>query len=751
MRPVQMRRSSETSGWCNISVRACARISVVICSFADERFGLLEKAIASVFEQGEKPFEVLVVIDHNSALMRRVSAALPDVCAMENAHGPGLSGARNTGVEAARGEVVAFLDDDAEADEDWLLHLSGHYADDAVIGVGGQVTPEWPAGAPKWMPREFYWVVGCTYRGLPEKIAPVRNPIGCNMSFRRDMLRRLGGFREEMGRRAHGAAGCEETELCIRARQAEPDATILYDPAPNVRHRISPSRVAWRYFFRRCFDEGHSKALVVNSVGRVAGLSAERDFLFRILPTGVLHGLRDATIRLDGSGLARVFAIIAGVTCVSAAYFASRLVRLTAVGRPQRPKYPVKILEIDVSSPLPDVDMRRAAGETPFRNVLCLVRRSGQALKIAEFEVDGASLPAHRLAKLVGPLPPAMAVDEAAPAQVDSPRPLLSVIVATHNRPKSLALTLDSLLIQDYPNYEIIVVDNAPSSPVSAEFIAARYAPTGRVTYVLESTPGLGRAHNKGVEVAKGAILAFTDDDTIADQKWVSSIEAAFRQDDSIGCVCGLILPLELETRAQYWTEKHGGFGKGLQRRTFDLNANRVPGRLFPYTPGEFGSGANMAFAREALNRVGGFDCALGAGTIARGGDDLAAFVAIINAGYRLAYDPAALIWHQHRREDSGIQSQAYGYGMGLGAFLTKQIVEHPAAILHFLRAFPAAIRHIFGSNSPKNRRLAVDYPRSLVWRERAGIVAGVGAYLQSRSAAARASTLAGSRLEERQ
>lgn len=732
---------------------AASPICVVICSHADERFASLGEAISSVLGRGEPPCEVVVVIDHNPALLARASAAYPAARVIENAHGRGLSGARNSGIDAAQGDIVAFLDDDAEADDDWLACMARPYADPSIVGVGGLVTPIWPADAPRWLPREFYWVVGCSYLGLPDDPRPIRNPIGCNMSFRRDVLQRLGGFREGIGRQATGAAGCEETELGIRATQGAPPATILYDPAVKMRHHIAPDRTTWRYYFRRCLDEGRSKALVVNSVGTEAGLSSERNYVLRTLPRGVLRGLGDAAFRLDGSGLARAFAICAGLACVTTAYlFATLLAKWRRRGAQDDPPaeiFPVKILEVDMADPLPDVDMRRAPGLAPFRSVLCLVRRGGHPLKIAEFAFQGTVLSAERLAGLIGPQPADLEVDRPA-ASLSAPGapPLVSIIVATHDRAQSLALSLDSLLKQDYPNVEIVVVDNAPSSAATAELIAARYAPTGRIVYAREDTPGLGRAHNKGLEIAKGGIVAFTDDDTIADRRWVSAIEAAFRRDALVGCVCGLILPVELETKAQYWTEKHGGFGKGLVRKTFDLNAHRLPGPLFPYTPGEYGSGANMAFSAQALRRIGGFDSALGAGTIARGGDDLAAFVGVIKAGYRLVYEPGAVIWHLHRREESGIRGQAYGYGVGLGAFLTKQIVDQPSAIIHFARAFPAAVRHVFGSRSPKNQRLPADYPQSLVWRERAGVVAGVAAYLRSRAAAARAGSLSGSRLE---
>lgn len=202
-----------------------------------------------------------------------------------------------------------------------------------------------------------------------------------------------------------------------------------------------------------------------------------------------------------------------------------------------------------------------------------------------------------------------------------------------------------------------------------------------------------------------------------------------------MGCVTGLILPVELETRAQYWTERQGGFGKGFDRRVFDLGRNRLPDPLFPFAAGSFGSGANMAFRTSVLQALGGFDSALGAGTPARGGDDLSAFVSVIRAGHQLVYDPGAVVWHHHRRSEEGIERQAYGYGVGLGAYLSKTLVDDPVVLFQFIAAAPWAIAHLFSPGSAKNARLPEDYPAGLQWRERLGIVAGFPAYVRSRAA----------------
>jgi glycosyltransferase involved in cell wall biosynthesis len=170
-------------------------VSVVICANDSARWSQLRAALRSIELQDHPPAEVIVVIDHNPALLERARRGLHGALVVENSEPPGLGGARNSGIAVSAGEVVAFLDDDATASPDWLSRLVAHYSDPDVAGVGGGVQPVWTTTRPRWFPREFDWVVGCTYRGMPETAQEVRNPVGCNMSFRRDLLNAVGRFR----------------------------------------------------------------------------------------------------------------------------------------------------------------------------------------------------------------------------------------------------------------------------------------------------------------------------------------------------------------------------------------------------------------------------------------------------------------------------------------------------------------------------------------------------------------------------
>lgn len=195
------------------------------------------------------------------------------------------------------------------------------------MGVGGKIEPMYLKGRPAWFPEEFDWVVGCTYRGLPETIAAVRNLIGCNMSFRRDVLELIGGFQTGVGRIGKYSAGREddETELCIRSSQVIKGGILLYDPEARVRHRVPPERASWRYLFQRCYSEGLSKAQLARLVGARDGLASEWEYTFKTLPKGLGRGFVDFIARRDLGGLGRISAILAGFSATAFGYLIAKV------------------------------------------------------------------------------------------------------------------------------------------------------------------------------------------------------------------------------------------------------------------------------------------------------------------------------------------------------------------------------------------------------------------------------------------
>lgn len=270
------------------------------------------------------PAEIVVVVDHNPALQERLHQTFPLVHVMANAGRPGLSGARNTGVIYARGDVVAFLDDDAIAEPEWVAAQAAAYADPTVVGTAATIEPLWAAGRPTWFPPEFDWVVGCSYAGLPRTSARIRNPIGSTMSFRRAAILEAGGFHSAVGRVGTNPTGGEETELCIRIQRLHPDAEVVLVPSARVRHRVPAVRGTFSYFRSRCFQEGRSKARIAALEGTGPALASERTYATRTLPAAFLRGVGEA-LRGRPAGLARAAAVLAGLGLTTAGYVAERI------------------------------------------------------------------------------------------------------------------------------------------------------------------------------------------------------------------------------------------------------------------------------------------------------------------------------------------------------------------------------------------------------------------------------------------
>lgn len=305
------------------SIKQLPTVSVVICAYTADRWEDLAAATASIRAQTQPAHEIIVVIDHNPQLLQRVQAAMPDVLVLANKGSSGAGESRNTGVEAASGSLIAFLDDDAVARADWLERATEAFRDSRVLGVGGTIDPAWEENEPRWMAREFWWTVGCTYPGLPTSPAPVRNLIATNMFLRRDDFIALNGFRAGFGKTG-ARSGTEETDFCIRAGQRWPDRFWLYDPAVAVTHKVPAARSRLRYFVSRCFDEGMAKASIVRFVGWTDGLAAERRYTMRTLPKSFAAGLWNTARHGDPAGLARSSSIVIGLAATSFGYMAGQ-------------------------------------------------------------------------------------------------------------------------------------------------------------------------------------------------------------------------------------------------------------------------------------------------------------------------------------------------------------------------------------------------------------------------------------------
>ncbi|MFJ8433136.1 glycosyltransferase [Kitasatospora sp. NPDC094019] len=392
---------------------------------------------------------------------------------------------------------------------------------------------------------------------------------------------------------------------------------------------------------------------------------------------------------------------------------AVRLAAAPPVPVPPRPALPVpaRVMDLDLDRPGgPWAPGRSGPARRPDRavpSVVALVRRAGRPLGLVALGPDGASstgstgstdwadggavdLRARLVAAAERKFGPG-AGGAPTPAPADRTPPTVTVVVCTRGRPTLLADSLRALLRTDHPATEILVVDNAPEDD-STERLIRGLAP-GRLRYLREPVPGLARARNRGLAAAHGEIVAFTDDDTLADPAWVGALAAAFRADPRIACVTGLVVPAELDTEAQALFERYCGFGKGFAPRDWSRRTDAAD-PLFPFAAGRFGTGANMAFRTGALRRLGGFDPATGAGTPTRGGEDLLAFLGVLAAGHTLAYRPEAVVWHRHRRTRTELEAQIRGFGIGLGGYLTAAVVHRPALLAELLRRIPAGTRH---------------------------------------------------------
>jgi len=319
-------------------------VSVIVPAWNLARREELAECLRALEAQTLAPIETILVIDHNPDLLAWVRRSFPQVIALSNAHEQGVVGARNTGVERARGEIVVLTDDDTRAEPDWLERLTSCFADPNVVGVTGELVPAWSGAKPSWFPYEFYWVFGCSYAGLPTEVAPVRNPIAANMAVRRWALAQVGGFRQGVtprrlshrGAVVAGGHALEDTELGIRIGRHWPRMKWLYQPHATVHHRVNPEQATVGYLLRRSFEEGAGKAALAQAMGSEEGLQSERRHLLVVIPRGVLGGF-GRVLRGDLWGPVRSAAIVIGIAAAASGYAGAVLggwaARLSGHGR----------------------------------------------------------------------------------------------------------------------------------------------------------------------------------------------------------------------------------------------------------------------------------------------------------------------------------------------------------------------------------------------------------------------------------
>lgn len=295
---------------------------VVICAYTDKRWDLLCASVASVQHQTVAPQRILLCIDHNDELADRClerwpatgQTAQPEVTVLRNRFPGRLGSTRNTGVEQVDADIIAFLDDDAAADPDWLENLLRVYVEDGAHAVGGAPMPVFETAKPAWFPDEFQWVFGCHYPGLPEHRSPTPHLIGASMSVRAASLRAVNGFQSD---------NHDDMDLSHRIAAAHGAASVVYDPAAKVRHFVTADRVTWTYFWRRCFFVNRGKVRAFHDLGHAGNLGAELAFARRMAGS-VLRRLGRG-LRGDRGAVAQAGAIVAGLGLAAVGHVAGRI------------------------------------------------------------------------------------------------------------------------------------------------------------------------------------------------------------------------------------------------------------------------------------------------------------------------------------------------------------------------------------------------------------------------------------------
>ncbi len=315
--------------------------------------------------------------------------------------------------------------------------------------------------------------------------------------------------------------------------------------------------------------------------------------------------------------------------------------------------------------------------------------------------------------------------------------PQMTIAICTHGRAETLPAAIESVLEQRYERLRLLVIDNAPVDDRNREIVAS-FSADGDIQYAVEPRKGLSWARNRAIELADGDVIAWVDDDAQCDPWWAAELARAFVEVPDADAVTGPTMPTELHTASQVFFEQYSSVrrARGFDRAIFSPATKRIQSPLYP-SPA-FGIGANMAFRLEALERVGRFDCALGAGTVTRTGEDVAALSALLLSGGTIVYQPTAIMRHNHRRDEQVLDDLLLGHGRGVGAFYTSTLIRRPSSVLELLALLPRALRDQFSKRGQRLAKLDQSFPPELLRSNRIGILQGPFAYAIARRDARR-------------
>lgn len=240
-------------------------LSVIVTTYGSRRVSDVVSLLRSLYDQSYNDFEIVVVAEDSEGLDTAISSAFgtplrPYLRFLENCGTPGISHSRNLGVETSRGDVVAFVDDDALPDSTWASEILRTFQDESVIGVTGPVLPHWIDNGSR-LPEALHWLVGCSswYEGT--RVQDIRNVWGANMAFRRVAFQAAGGFSEKIGgvrgTRLHG----EETDFSLRVK-AKTGKRIVYNSKARVMHKVPDRRLRLRNVVWTSYWYGYSRRIL---------------------------------------------------------------------------------------------------------------------------------------------------------------------------------------------------------------------------------------------------------------------------------------------------------------------------------------------------------------------------------------------------------------------------------------------------------------------------------------------------------
>lgn len=246
-------------------------LSIVIPSYTTDRLCDIFELLINIKAQTYPNIEIILIAEPSTTLIDEVKSFvtennIPNVKVLPNSRDAGAAAARNGGIEQAKGEIIAFIDDDAVPISDWAQEVVDTFSDDNIVGVTGPSIPWWKDDKSAWVPEEFFWIIGgFGYKDWNEK-RDVRNVTGTNMAFRREAFNQTGLLSTHLGAKEGGGGlgkqkfSGEETEFCIRLMNIS-SKRIMYNPNVKVRHKVYAYRLTPGFIARRAYSEGFTKAM----------------------------------------------------------------------------------------------------------------------------------------------------------------------------------------------------------------------------------------------------------------------------------------------------------------------------------------------------------------------------------------------------------------------------------------------------------------------------------------------------------